>query len=510
MTDYTKIAVKSSSLILLASFYVMLMGYILRIFLSRSLTVEEFGLFYAVVAFVAVFNSFRELGLNSSLVKHLPEFLVKKDYTKIKSSILFVSLTQIVTLSVITIVIFSLSDTIAIAFFKTSEASLVLKLIMLSISLGMFYALFQSIFQGFQKMKYVASMEPFRITFVTVGSVLFITLGLGIIGVALSYVLAVVIGSFIFFYLFTRIFPKFFEIRSFISKKLSKKLALFGAPIFIGGIALYITEYASTIILTAFRSLEEVGFYQIALPTSQLLLVFTSPFIIVLFPMVSELYARKKRNYIENGIGFSILLSFSFLIPFLIIIFTSPEIIIGFLFSNNYLPAALPLQILSIGMVFYALYTIFQVCLNGIGKSFINMKIIFIIAAINLVSNLLLIPVYGIVGAAIASLATYIAAFVLAFGFLRKYLKINIQWIRMVKIFIGSIITILLIFYIKGMLVMDIWPELAITLSAGFGFYISYLIISKTVTKSDVYFFERFGLPVPKNILRLATKLLRE
>ena len=92
---------------------------------------------------------------------------------------------------------------------------------------------------------------------------------------------------------------------------------------------------------------------------------------------------KNKRSHLENGIGFSILFSFSFLIPFLIIIFTSPEIIIGFLFNNNYLPAAIPLQILAIGMVFYALYAVFQVCLNGMGKSFINMKIIFITAAIN-------------------------------------------------------------------------------------------------------------------------------
>ena len=52
MESYTKFAVRGAATILVISLIAAILGYVVRVLLARNLEVEEFGLFYAVFAFV--------------------------------------------------------------------------------------------------------------------------------------------------------------------------------------------------------------------------------------------------------------------------------------------------------------------------------------------------------------------------------------------------------------------------------------------------------------------------
>ena len=85
MPSYTKSAVKGATVVLIISLVAAFLGYIVRFMLARNLTVEEFGLFYAVFAFLGLIGIFKSLGFDKALVKFIPEFIHKKEKDFIKS-----------------------------------------------------------------------------------------------------------------------------------------------------------------------------------------------------------------------------------------------------------------------------------------------------------------------------------------------------------------------------------------------------------------------------------------
>ena len=64
MTNYTKHAVKGTAVVFIVSILAGILGYIVRLALARGLSVEDFGLFYAVFAFLALLGVFKSFGFD--------------------------------------------------------------------------------------------------------------------------------------------------------------------------------------------------------------------------------------------------------------------------------------------------------------------------------------------------------------------------------------------------------------------------------------------------------------
>jgi O-antigen/teichoic acid export membrane protein len=62
-------------------------------------------------------------------------------------------------------------------------------------------------------------------------------------------------------------------------------------------------------------------------------------------------------------------------------------------------------------------------------------------AAINIITNILLIPVFGIYGAALATLAAYLVMAIGYFIVTQKFYHIYYEWDKILKIFIGLLLT---------------------------------------------------------------------
>ncbi|MFA4819921.1 MAG: flippase [Candidatus Aenigmatarchaeota archaeon] len=496
-----KNAMKNSYFVLTLSIFSIFIGYLFRIFLSRSLSIADFGLFYAVGAFIGLFTLVRYLGLNSALVKYIPEFLVKNDKNKIKTSVTIILVIQTLTVLIFTSVILMFHNNIASSLFKASAADRVLILMALSFLPSLFFVVFQSVFQGYQKLRTYALVEPVRISLTFLLSVALISMGVE--GVALAYLIAAILTTLVFFYSFYKlgIMNAKMEITSGILKKILK----FSMPIFVSSIAIFIITYTDTIVITFYRSLEEVALYQVAMPTSQLLLIFSGSIAAVAFPLISELHARKKFGEIQKSISVIITVLVFLILPFVILLVSFPEIIIKFLFGDGFLSAAITLQILTVSMIFYSIFTVLQTTLDGIGRPFINTKILFLMAGANLVLNIALVPIYGITGSAVASLTAYLIGVVVGFGFVRKLLNISLPFYKLAKVSAGAIISTGIIYLLRPYVYIPIYQQFAVLLVIGWVFYFAFVIFSKAVTANDIAFMETANMP---KTLRTIAKLI--
>ncbi|HME87421.1 MAG TPA: oligosaccharide flippase family protein, partial [Candidatus Nanoarchaeia archaeon] len=312
MATYTKKLVRGSAIILFMSVFGSFLGFLARILLARNLSTTEYGLFYAVFAFVSFFLFFRDFGLNQALAKFIPGFIIKKEYNKIKTAIVSVFTVQLISTTIFGVLLYVFSDFLAAHYFKDAAASFILKVFILYVLFSMAFMLLVSILQGFQRIIVYSSAESLR-SILMLGMIFFLfTKGLGIAaptyGFAISYILVVAI----FIPYFLSIFH-FFSYKIVDFKNMTKKLFAFSLPVLLTSIGARAIARMDTLVLTYFVSLDQVGIYNVAMPIALLLLFFADAVSSVSLPLISELHARKDHARIKEWVRmlykYSILIS---------------------------------------------------------------------------------------------------------------------------------------------------------------------------------------------------------
>jgi O-antigen/teichoic acid export membrane protein len=507
--EYARRLVKGSAIVFIALIGSQFVAFLLRMFLARSLTVEEYGLFYAVFFFISFFEIFRDLGFGSALVKYIPEFNVKKQFGKLKSSIAFTLALRAVFALFIMALLFIFSDQIASSFLKTGAAAPIIQILAVWFFVMIFLP-FLSVFQSFQDMPVYALLQFLRNFLVLILAVIIIKyFGFGVTGVALAYLIELSAVVILAFFLLRRRYPFIFRARTSITKPLVKKLSFFALPVFLGGLGGLIMTNMDTLMLTGLRTLSEVGFYQVAQPVSHFLWYFPIALITVLFPMVSEFWARRDKKLLIGALRLLVKFSFIAIVPGTIVLIAFPEIVINLLFGPEYLAGAAALQILSATAVPYTLFMIMSYTMQGIGKPLVSTKVVAVMAMVNFLGNLALIPFYGIEGAAVTTLASYVLGTVLLFYYSKRIIRFTAPASSLVKTILGGILTLLLILGLKSIIELSPWVEAFVVIVPSLVFYAVWILATRAVTKEDLRLIARI-VPMPGWLVRAAGKVVGE
>lgn len=94
----------------------------MKIILSNDLSVEEIGLLYGILSLISLLAVYHDLGLTESLNFFLPKFIVQKDWTRFKSLVVYSLIAQIITSTLIGLVLFFSSGYLAEHYFRSAEA----------------------------------------------------------------------------------------------------------------------------------------------------------------------------------------------------------------------------------------------------------------------------------------------------------------------------------------------------------------------------------------------------
>lgn len=514
---YARRFMKGSAIIFSGLVGAAVVALLLRMFLSRTLTLDDFGLFYGVFGLVSFVAIFRELGLGIALEKHIPEFKVKGEYGKIKSSISFVVLIEALLAFVIGLLLFSFAGGIASWILPeevivsnpgaVDTAAHILQILSLWFFIGTFYVIFSKIFLGFQEMLPASVMLFFNpLVFLFAFIFIWVFAG-GVNGVAFAYVAAAAIMGLAWYLLFRRKHSEVIRAKAAVTRPLAKKLFLFALPVLIGGLGGMILGYMDTLAIMKFRTPAEIGIYNAALPAAHLLQYIPIALATVLFPMVSEIWAKGESKLLQQMLHFITKFSFVLIVPPALIFIAFPEIVLRILFGAEFVVGSLALQILSGAMILTTFYMILTVTMAGIGRPIVNTGVVITIGVFNLVGNLLLVPLYGIEGAAITTFASFLLGVCLMLYFSRKYIKFTLPGLPLLKTVVGGIFTLLLIFGLKSLLVLSAWPELFAVIVPSMLFYAIWILATRAITKDDLRLVKGV-VPIPDRLVKIAEKLI--
>ncbi|HKI79982.1 MAG TPA: oligosaccharide flippase family protein [Ignavibacteriaceae bacterium] len=175
-------------------------------------------------------------------------------------------------------------------------------------------------------------------------------------------------------------------------------------PIGISGIFNLVYDKIDIVILSAFLDFDKVAQYSVAYTVYRVALI---TFTVILFPAFNQ-FSRLADNYKVNTrllmkyVLTTVLISVVVTVIFVFVV----SGLIPVFFGDKYDAASLILVPLSFSIILWGLNALSGVYLNGLGK-FKNVMVATLTGMIfNIVSNIVLIPVYGVIGSVYATIAT--------------------------------------------------------------------------------------------------------
>lgn len=388
------------SLTLLGSIF----AYLIRILYSHTLTIENYGLFYAVFASFNILVGYGDLGFGYAIVYLLPKYLKIKNYSKAWNIFVYgqtISLTMAILLAIV-LAIFA--PFLAKNYFKIAGSeNLVYIFCIYLIVFTVLNGLIQ-IFIGMQKVKYYSSITVSRWFLTFIFSALFFLFDFpNIVFYALSWALGHVLTAAFFLFLFLRKHPYLIRNKIIWESVILKQMFSLAYPVVLENFVATSMIFTETFLLTLIKGVRDVGIYNIIYPLTSVSIILLAPINSLILPLVSHLMEGEKERikYLINrileitpfiGVYFSL-----FLISF-------PSNIVGLIFGQKWVGLVeTPLVILSIGSIGFLMSEILGTVAIGTGKIKARLKANAILGIFSVGLDIFLIWKYGVLGVVITN-----------------------------------------------------------------------------------------------------------
>jgi len=504
MTNYFERGAKGTFVVALFTLLAYLAGYFTRLVLARTLSPDDFGLFYSVFALFMFICVFTDLGYGSSLVKFIPDLLSKNKKKFIIKAIFNVFWVTTGLTLLFCVLLFLASGFLSTNYFRVSSASELIILFVFILLLNNILNLMQSILQGLQDMFSYGFFYFMSKAMFLVFCVVLILLGMrGSIMPGLAYLLGVVVVIAIFAYPIYRRVRNIHPVVLGRDKLLLAKMTGFALPNMFTVLAGTVIGYINTLILTYFVPLSVVGIYNAILPTVIMLNYFGVTVAAVFFPMASELWAKKDHTRLNQALAMIYRYSLVLILPFVIATLFFSETILRVLFGESFVMGAMAMRILSIGVIFLSLAQVNYSLLNGIGKPREITKITVVAAVFNAVGNILVIPKFGIEGSAVVTTLSYLLMLVWSYIITRK--NVGFRFEKMFRVLISSLVFVAAIYLLKRSLSLSgilastslsayvTYLSFGVVLVIGLAIYAATLFILRVITLEEVKLFIGIG-----------------
>jgi len=211
-------------------------------------------------------------------------------------------------------------------------------------------------------------------------------------------------------------------------KVIARTLVRIAIPFGLAAIFARVYSYIDSILLSKMIGDTAVGLYSIPYKITYAFQFIPLALIAALYPKFSEYFANDKKKLafvFERGVKYLLLVA----IPIAVGIGVLSKDIILTLYTAEYLPSVLPLQILIASLVFSYLSFPIGAFLNACDKQVSQTTIVGLVMVLNITLNVLLIPPLGIVGASIAALCGNILLTIFGYAMVPKVARISHSYI---------------------------------------------------------------------------------
>lgn len=370
----------------------------LSIFLARTLGPEGNGIYTLAILLPTLLTNFLNLGIAPANV-----YFISRGDISVRNAF-----QTNLWIGYLLALLGIIAGTLTILLFSNAlfpgVPSLILWIALLTFPVNLIQSFLVSLLQGIQDFKRFNGL----LIFVPIANILFIIIAiwgfnLDILGALIGYALAQGFGLYL----------TICTLRPYLSQnnvsvplyKYAKKSINYGWKAHLSNILAFINYRLDIFLVNLFLNPIATGIYVIAVQIAERLWIVSGAVSTVILPRLSELHNNEnsRRSLTPLIARWVLLITF---ISALIIAFTS-KFFIRILFGEAYLEASTALLLLLPGIICGSFSRIFANDLAARGRPELNMYTALIIVAINTIANIILIPRFGINGAAVATTLSY-------------------------------------------------------------------------------------------------------
>ncbi|WOX56756.1 oligosaccharide flippase family protein [Methanoculleus receptaculi] len=430
MQEYHQFA-RRIGLIGATNLLISLSGLILLPILTKTLPIEEYGTYVQVTVTIGLVPAVVMLGLPYTMVRFLAGARSREEIQEGYYSIVGIT---VVTAGLASLALFILAEPIAAALFDNRVA--IIQVLAAIVFLECMNEIQYNYFRTFQQIKRYSSLTFFKTclqltlvcTLVLAGyGILGATIGLLVTDVVLLIIMSILIVSEIGVAV-----PKFRHLREYLS---------FGLPTVPGNLSSWVVNSSDRYVIALFLGTAYVGYYSPGYTLGNIVNMFIAPLSFMLPAVLSKHYDDGNLNDVKTILSYSMKYFLALAIPSvvglsllsrpLLTILSTPEIA-----EQGYLIT--PFTALS-GLLFGSYAVIMQILVLE-KKTGISGTIWIVAAILNLGLNIIFVPIFGIIGAAVTTLLAYSLAFLLSTYYSFKYLVFDLNAAFILKCIIAAAI----------------------------------------------------------------------
>ncbi len=373
------------------------------IILARYLHAHDYGLFLLGISIFQFFRIPSSLGIPSILPKSIAEYQGKKLFHKIES-IFAVSLCNCISLAVFfAIVLFTLAPYISNNIFHSSRLQEILRTLSYLLPVAVIIPIILSVYRGYKITRTKIIFENILPHFLRIICFLLLfSLGLKLSAAYFAFII-----SSIFILIFIKIdMAKTLNITLKTERyeyKLSTALLKLSWPLIIQDFVWIIYINIDRFSIGYYLDSQELGIYGAASAIAGLLLMIPQSFSFLSLPVFTKYIANNAMREFKTSYNSIATTMFVLSLPiFICLIFLSKDVLI-LLFGIEYSSGATALLIIAIGILSKCIIGPAPEALIGAGKTKAPLISLTIGCGINIIFNIILIPKFGINGAAFAT-----------------------------------------------------------------------------------------------------------
>ena len=488
-----KLLAKSSLIVFIILLFSKIFSYVYRIIIARYFGPEIYGVFSLALMVFVWFILFSSLGIYLGALRFLSFYRGKNNFNKIRFTFRL-SFVILLSLGVLAgIILFLSSEFISIKLFNSPDLIFFLKILSFMIPIQMMAYLFLTVIQSFEKIKAHSFISDFLFNFIML---LFLFFFIFLIGnskaIVFSYSMGLIVLFFISYFYCRKNLKDIFKkpkLKKETKSKIRREIFAYSLPLIFSGVIFAIFPNTDSFIIALFKGATEVGIYNAAVTIALLMGFFPLLFLRLFFPLITREFSRKNFEVIKQLSKqidkWILIVNF----PIFLLFFLFPGAFINILFGPTYLAAENSLRFLVVGFFFYSLSLVSSSLIEMIGKSKLILINILSISIFNLVLNILLVPRYGISGAAFSTMMSYILLCLILFLQVKHYVSIIPIRKKMMRVVLSLIPPTILLIYLKQLVQINLISMILLGLLFVF-LYILLIFLTKSLDKNDLMILE--------------------
>jgi O-antigen/teichoic acid export membrane protein len=205
----------------------------------------------------------------------------------------------------------------------------------------------------------------------------------------------------------------------------------FGLPTMPAELSLYALNVIDRVAIARLAGLAEAGLYSLAVKFSQVVTVVVRGFNLAWPPLAYSI-----RSDDDARRTYAMVVTYYLLVAFTIVLALSLEArwVARALAAPEFFDSYQVVPLVATGVTLYALYLVLSVAVGRVGRTGYNFPVTGAALVCNGVLNVVLIPPYGIVGAGIALVVSYLVMVALMYLVTRRVFPLGLEWGRIARV----------------------------------------------------------------------------